>query len=263
MLKSVKNRSVTPEHELDVPRAPRQRISRLTYRYIREIVRPVEAEVSTRICPLSRRDAALGAEVQRLASAAGAVTRADRMALLSLALPVLDALSPAQATALEEDLGRIAASGGAATPFELMVRRAVLRRLARDSGRPPRPRLRQLDEVGPECLEVLSTLAWFGGRDQAAAQAALDAGVRALGARSPWRLLPRARVGTDRLDAALTALDGAAPGPKARLVQACAASALADAQVTAEEAELVRAVSAALGLPMPPVLEGSAPPPGR
>jgi Zn-dependent protease with chaperone function len=214
-----------------------------------------------RIEPLSRRDAALGTEVRRLASAAEGVPRADRLALLGLALPALDALSPAQTAALEEDLRQIATAGGAATPFELMVRRAVLRRLARDAGRPPRPRLRLLDEVEPECLEVLSALAWFGGRDQTAAQAALDAGVRALGVRSPWRLLPRDRVGTDRLDTALTALDAAAPAPKARLLQACAATALADAQVTAEEAELVRAVSAALGLPMPPVLEGSAPPP--
>jgi Zn-dependent protease with chaperone function len=208
------------------------------------------------LLPLARRDAALAAETRRLAAAAEGVSPADRMALLELTLPALDALSPAQAAGLQGDLAEIAAAGGTATPFQLAVRRALLRRLERDAGAPPRPSVRLLGDVEPECLEVLSALAWSGGRDQAAAQAALDAGVRSLGVRSPWRLLPRDRVGTDRLDAALLALDGAAPAPKARLLEACVATALADAQVTAEEAEVVRAVSAALGLAMPPVLEG-------
>jgi len=200
-------------------------------------------------------DAALSADTRRLAPAVAVLPHAERLALLDLALPALDALSPAQAAALEADL-RDLAGGGAATPFELAVRRAVLRRLARDAGAPPRPRLRQLDEAGPECLQILSTLAWSGGRDPAAAQAALDAGVRALGIAGPWRLLTHDRVGLDRLDAALTALDQAVPELKARVLGACVATALADARVTVEEAELVRAVSAALGLPMPPVVSG-------
>jgi Zn-dependent protease with chaperone function len=208
---------------------------------------------------LAGRDPALGGEAGRLASAAAGLPRADRMALLGLSLPALDGLSPAQAGALAADLGPLAAPGAAGT-FELLVRRAVLRRLARDAGRPPRPRLRQLDEVGPECLEVLSALAWIGGRDEIAAQAALDAGVRALGAGSAWRLLPRDRAGAEGLDAALAALDEAAPAVKARLLEACAATALADRRVGAGEAELVRAVAAALGLPLPPVLEGAATP---
>jgi len=207
---------------------------------------------------LVRDDASLAGEVRRLAPAVTGLPRADRMALLGLALPALDALSPAQAAALRADLGDLAPAGGPMTPFELAVRRAVLRRLARDAGAPPRPRLRLLGEVEPECLQALSTLAWFGGRDQSAAQAALDAGVRALGVAAPWRLLPRDHVGPDRLDAALTALDQAAPAVKARVLGACVATALADARVTAEEAELVRAVSAALGLPMPPVVPGLA-----
>ena len=208
---------------------------------------------------LAGRDPALGGEAGRLASAAGGLSRADRMALLGLSLPALDGLSPAQAGALAADLRPLAAPGAAGT-FELLVRRAVLRRLARDAGRPPRPRLRQLDEVGPECLEVLSALAWIGGRDEMAAQAALDAGVRALGAGSAWRLLPRDRAGAEGLDAALAALDEATPAVKARLLEACAATALADRRVGAGEAELVRAVAAALGLPLPPVLEGAATP---
>ncbi len=66
---------------------------------------------------LARRDAALSAETHLLVPAVSDVPRAERMALLELALPALDALSPAQAGALEADLGDLAA-GGPGTPFE-------------------------------------------------------------------------------------------------------------------------------------------------
>jgi len=115
-----------------------------------------------------------------------------------------------------------------------------------------------VDDVGPECLELLSNLAWIGGRDESSAQAALDAGVRALGVRGRWRLLPRDRIGLGPLEVALTRLDAAGPQVRARVLSACVAVALCDELVTEDEAELVRAVSAALGLPMPPISPGPA-----
>ena len=203
---------------------------------------------------LARGDRALAAEIERLAPAVGAVPRRDRMALLGLALPALDALSPAQARSLAADLRPLAATDGAITTFELAVCRVVLRRLARGSGAPPRPRLRSLDDAGPECLELLSNLAWVGGRDAAAAHAALDEGARALGAPAPWRLLPRERLGLGQLDSTLTRLDEASADLKARILSACVATVLSDRRVTIEEAEMVRAVSASLGLALPPVV---------
>ncbi|HTN53428.1 MAG TPA: M48 family metallopeptidase [Anaeromyxobacter sp.] len=203
---------------------------------------------------LGRNDPPLLAEVARLAPSLAGLARPDRLALLALSLPALDALSPRQGTALRADLQALSSSHSAITPFELAVRRIVARRLERDAGAPPRTALRSLDEAAPEGLALLSALAWIGGRDAAAAQAALDAGVTALGVPGPWRLLPRDRTSLAQLDLILTRLDGAAPAVKARLLAACAATALADGRVTPEEAELVRAVSAALGLPAPPLL---------
>jgi Zn-dependent protease with chaperone function len=203
---------------------------------------------------IARGDRALAAEVERLGPAVAAVSRRDRLALLGLALPALDALSSAQARALAAELRALAAADGALTTFELAVCRVVLRRLSRGAGAPPRPRLRTLDDAGPESLELLSTLAWVGGRDAAAAQAALDEGTRALGAPGPWRLLPRERLGIGRLDETLTRLDEASPDLKGRILSACVACVVSDRLVTIEEAELVRAVSASLGLPLPPVV---------
>jgi Zn-dependent protease with chaperone function len=200
-------------------------------------------------------DEAALAEVRRLFPAAALLSREDRMALLELTLPALDALSAAQAGGLARDLAALAAADGHVTVFEWAVQRIVRRRLAPALGerRAKGVRARSLEEVRVEVLDVLSTLAWLGGRDAPGAQAALDQGVRALGIQATWRLLPRDRVGGSRLDAALAQLDAAAPAVKDRLLAACSACALADGRVVAAEGEVIRAVAASLGCPAPPL----------
>jgi Zn-dependent protease with chaperone function len=193
-------------------------------------------------------------EVRRLAPALDALERERRIALLDLALPSLDALSPAQVGALREDLRRLAGAHGRVTVFDWALQRAVVRRLERRAGQvSPTVRHKRVDDVAVECLEVLSLLAWVGGRDATAAQAALDAAVRELGVGGSWRLLPRDKLGAALVDRALAALDQAAPELKGRVLRACAAAALADARVTPDEACVLRAVSGSLGCPMPPM----------
>lgn len=205
-----------------------------------------------RLAPLGG-DPALQAEVRRLAGALGSVPREQRLAVLGLALPALDHLSPAQASALGRDLASIAGADQRSTAFEWTVRRLVGQRLAPLRGGPRRSpeQVRDLGAVQVECLEVLSMLAWAGQRDPALAQRALQAGVVALGLAARWNLLPADRVDAARLDAALARLDEAAPELKARVLTACAACVLADAQVLPAEVELVRAVAASLGCPVP------------
>ena len=213
-----------------------------------------------------RADPAAAEEVRRLAGAVDSVPGRDRMALLGLALPALDHLSPPQARALSQELGAVAAAGERHTVFEWAAGRIVRRRLSPlHGGRAAPPgRVRSLDEVAPECLDLLSALAWAGERDPALAQRALEAGLRSLGIPASWRLLPRDRIDGARLDAALARLDEAAPPLKARLVAACAAVALADGVVTEREDEILRAVAASLGCPMPslaPEAPGAGAPP--
>jgi Zn-dependent protease with chaperone function len=198
---------------------------------------------------------ARGAEVAPLAAALAGASREDRMVLLELALPALDALSRDDAAGLVQDLAALAAADGRSTVFEWAVQRIVRRRLAPALGEARRgaPRAHGVEDVQVELLEVLSVVAWLGARDEAGAQAALDAGTAALEIRGRWRPLPRDRVRASRLDAALARLDGASLGLKDRLLRACAACALADGRVVAAEAEVVRAVAASLGCPMPPL----------
>jgi len=105
--------------------------------------------------------------------------------------------------------------------------------------------------VQVDLLDLLSTVAWAGTSDAAGAQAALDTALPALGIPVGWRILPRDRVSARRLDAALDRLDEVVPPLKARILEACAAAVLFDGQVLPGEADLVRAVAASLGVPVP------------
>ena len=211
---------------------------------------PVAREVQLSSLPAE----AARAEVDRLASALGAARREDRMAILDLALPALDDLPHGEAAALVRVLAALTGAHGRTGVFEWAVQRIVRRRLAAalGEGRPGAVRARSVEDVEVEALELLSALAWLGSRDEAGAQAAVEAGAAALGKRG-WRPLPRDRARASRLDAALASLDGAAPPVKKRLLEALAACALADGHVVPAEVEIVRAVAASLGLPVPPL----------
>jgi hypothetical protein len=145
------------------------------------------------------------------------------------------------------------------TLFEWAVLRIVRRRLAGGPGvaRSTRVTARAFEDVQVDALDLLSALAWAAGADAAVAQGALDAAASVLGVRG-WRVLPRDRIAGSRLEAALARIDGATPALKARILEACTASALADGRIRAAEGEIVRAVAATFGVPLPPFL---APPP--
>jgi Zn-dependent protease with chaperone function len=198
-------------------------------------------------------EAGLRDEVRGLASALDGVPRQERLAVLDLALPALDHLSGSQASSLQGDLAAVARADGRTTAFEWAVERIVGRRLAPLLGgsRTTPVRVRDVGEVQVECLELLSALAWAGERDAVPAQRALDAALRVLGVPARWSILPDGRVDGARLDAALARLDEAAPELKRRILSACAACVLADARIVPSEMEVVRAIAASLGCPVP------------
>lgn len=215
----------------------------------------------------SRRDAQLRAiqdpeirdRVAVLAEVLAPVSREDRIALLDLAQPALDAMPREALVALVHDLRLLASADGRTTVFEWAVLRIVVRRRqSAERGTRARPvTARTVSDVEVELLEVLSVLARSGARDDAGAQAALDSATAVLGVRG-WRVLPAGRVTRERFDAALERLDGASPALQARVVEACAASVLADGVVLPAEGELVRVIAASLGVPVPPLAVAAA-----
>jgi hypothetical protein len=202
------------------------------------------------------RDPAASSELRALASEVEGLDSSACLALLDLALPALDHLSPGQAEKLSQDLDAIAGAAPIPSMFRWAMQRVVERRLAPLlGGRRSTPiRIWTLEEVQVECLELLTALAWAGEPEPVRAQRALQAGVLSLGVQSAWHLLPPDRVDANRLDKVLTRLDEAAPQLKARILSACAACALADERVNPAEGGIVRAVAASLGCPVPPLV---------
>jgi hypothetical protein len=96
-------------------------------------------------------------------------------------------------------------------------------------------------------------LAHAGHRDAEGARHALEQGRQSLQMPNA-RLRPDSDLRLDALDAALLTLEKTAPQAKRRILQAAVAAIVADRTVTAAEAELLRAISASLGAPMPPLL---------
>jgi Zn-dependent protease with chaperone function len=177
------------------------------------------------------------------------VPPADRLPILELCAPSIAMLAPAQYAAFRVSLAQLMAADGELDRVEWMVR-VVLRQAVEGRGAAPVPN-------GPrptidDAALVASVLAWSGASDAGAAgRAWVDA--RAADPRLPVGPVPVARCTLDALDASVRALSQASPGFKRRVVDACVAAVTADRRTTVEEAELLRAICASIGVPMPPI----------
>jgi hypothetical protein len=109
-----------------------------------------------------------------------------------------------------------------------------------------------LKPVLPDAVALLSALAAAGGKDEQSVEAHFASGIRRLGVDGVYRPMQETSAGV--VNEALDRLAAAAPGVKRRVVDALAYCAAADGFVQAEEAELLRAVTAALDCPLPPIL---------
>jgi len=142
----------------------------------------------------------------------------------------------------------------------------VLRKVAqvhlRDEIEPTaRVRMLRLSEVQNDAHVLLSVLARHGHAEEAAARRAYEIGMH--------HLYPRNRPAyasldqwASALDLALSRLDRLAPPAREQLLEAMVRTVTHDEQLTIGEAELLRAVCAALHCPLPPLIaaRSSAPP---
>ena len=178
-----------------------------------------------------------------------------RLPLLEIALPALRALTPAQYQPFKQNVGDLVQADDRIDLFEWSLQRIVLRDLETHYGTvtPPRVRYHTLASLQPQCEVLLSMLAHAGQRDVEATQKAFARAWRQLDLPEA-RLRPADACGLDALDAALAALDEAAPRVKRQILHGAVTCITADRTVTATEAELLRAIAASLGCPMPPLL---------
>ncbi len=179
--------------------------------------------------------------------------------LVQLALPSLRQLPPETLTPLLATLDALVQADGRVSPFEFAVQKLLKRTLA--LGRKPTDAVVQIysfQAVVPEISVVLSALARTSSNVDLDARAAFAVGAAQLKlVESQLTFLEAAACDFSALDPALDKLATASLPIKQRLIIAAAYIVGADGQILVTEAELLRAISAALDVPMPPLAPAS------
>ena len=178
-----------------------------------------------------------------------------RLPLLDISMPALRSLIPAQYDLFKRNVFALVQADNEIDLFEWSLHRILLHELEAHFVKrgPPRVRHRTLASVRAHSELLLSMLAYAGHRDLESARHGFEQAKRSLELPDA-RLRPVDDLQFTALDAALAALEEAAPKVKRQVLRAAVACIAADRTVTPTEAELLRAMSASLGCPMPPLL---------
>ena len=189
-------------------------------------------------------------ETQRCASLLAAVEQRDRLPLVELLAPALQALSAAQRATFNAVVKALIAADQRMSIFEYVVAHTLEGKSGRGAGG---ARARSLAAVRGELELLLSLLAYAGAQSPEQAARAFAAGAAQLTMPAPSLvLLPASHRLLSALWPALDALGGLPPLLRAQVVAACAYTTLASHEVTENEWTLLRAVCSALECPLPP-----------
>jgi Zn-dependent protease with chaperone function len=199
--------------------------------------------------------------VQRLQADLAALPVNYRMPVLELALPALQQQSVRQLAQFQDTVRRLAEADQEVSLFEYTLQCVLVHRIRswQEPERQTRVEFYSLTPLAEDCRMLLSTLAYLGTGDMPAEHAfgRASATLGTIGARG---LIPAEQCSLAAVDKALERLGRLSEPLKRRVLGACVDVVLADRQVDQDEAEMLRAVAAALDCPMPPLLAG--PPPG-
>ena len=198
----------------------------------------------------------LGAEcegrVRKLLDVTRSVQPEQRLPLLEMALPMIKQRDANEQARLLSVINKVIRSDGKIDVFEYLVARLITQYLweAANPRRAARPGRRSLKSLTDEAKAVLAVLVLHGSADESQRERAWRRGLERLGAEvmsmESW---PEDWIGV--LDPALKKLDGLEPKGRQVLVEAMIEVATSDQVVNAAEIELMRAVCAALHVPVP------------
>jgi hypothetical protein len=180
----------------------------------------------------------------------------SRLPLLQLALGALRSFDPAGLDRFMRVLDELVHADARVTPFEFALQKMLTHhlRLAHQPGAAG-DEIYSFTAVAPDLEVVLSALAHVAAPKEADAARAFAAGLSQLRMlESPLALRPAESSGLEQLDAALERLERASLPIKKRLITAAGYVVAADGTVGETEAELLRAICAALDCPMPPLV---------
>ena len=178
-----------------------------------------------------------------------------KLPLVQLAMPALHQLPPAALSPFFDTLDQLIHTHGQVDTFEFALQKILRHNLA--LGQQPTGMGQQIfsfEALAGEINVVLSALAHASSDDERAASTAFNAGATQLRMlEGKLFFLAPGACAPEHLDDALDRLAIASLPIKQRLVTAAAHVVSADGVILIGEAELLRAVSAALDVPMPPL----------
>jgi Zn-dependent protease with chaperone function len=173
--------------------------------------------------------------------------------LVDLATPCLKQLGPDARAKFLDTVVALAAVDRRISAREFVIMTILERRVRDLAAAPVEPVYGALSMLVPECQMVLSLIARV--ENGVAAATSFEAGWAKLELAAKVTLLPADAIAYQAVRLALDKLNQLAPLQKPRLIKACVECILANQTICLQEAELVRAVCAALDSPLPPVLE--------
>ncbi len=182
-----------------------------------------------------------------------------RLPVALRAIPALRNLSRDQFTQWQNLLHDLMAADGQTELFEYALQRIVQSSLEPfffPRKHPANVGTKQLQPLVPECVVVLSALAYVGADSSEEAARCFSVGARVLDSGS-LQMLPPPDCDLTRIDNALPALSQLNPLAKKQFLEACLEAVRCDAKLTTAEAELVRAVAAVIGAGLPAGFENA------
>jgi Zn-dependent protease with chaperone function len=194
----------------------------------------------------------------RFHSEAGDRSSAEKIALADMAMPTLRGLSVDEYQRFRNAVDALMRSDRRIDLFEYTLGRMIQRHLVRHfegTGATP-VRFRSLRKLLPDARVLLAALARAGSRTEEEAERAFRHGAHVLQVGDlVGGILPPGECSLAAVDEALQRYAASAPALKRELVLACAATVMADDNVTDREAELIRAIGDALDCPVPPFVQ--------
>jgi Zn-dependent protease with chaperone function len=201
----------------------------------------------------SRIERSLFDHIQEMVPLVDSLVAASRLPLVELAVPALKKASQPQYGQFREVVDALVNVDGTVDLYEYCLRTVLFSYLDVHFGlkRPMAIHYRTVKSVAQPLAVVLSTLAYVGHTRPEDAQRAYACGTENLPL--PTAILPLSQCRLPAFDAALGELARSSPEVKRSILAAMAACVAADGKIMPAETEILRAVAAVLGCPMPPL----------
>jgi len=203
----------------------------------------------------SAADTGVYEETMKLVRAGYELKKEYRLPIVDMALSTLHQLSASQYGLFKQNLNALIEIDSKISLFEWSIRKIVFHHLDPVFIKKPGTTAQNLvlTQVQAACAVLLSILVYSGKQQGISNNDVFDRATRQLGELN-ISLLAKSEIRLESLNSSLDRLAKLKPLEKPRLLKACAICITADQQITSNEVEIYRAISAILDCPVPPLI---------